>query len=422
MRSLELGAIELRYAKPLLVIVVGVVVWAALAVYLAFYGLWMSAVAASGDTPAFYNWAVSQIESKNRGNTAFVLLEDGQVVKRFFGGAQEGINEHTLFPTASFSKWITALSVMSLVESNRLDLDTPVSHYLTRWQLPNSTFNNEKVTVRRLLSHTAGLTDGLGFGDYEADEAIPRVELELKNPRASSGEDVEIVVGIEPGTEFQYSGGGYLILQLVVEEVSGVAFVDFVERVLLEPLGMSRSSYRFLGNLENASLSYNVDGSVAPTFQYASPAATGFASTASDLSKLVEALVKRPEALPLKSATVEAMREPHGFMMGAAVWGLGTILFVQAPNGDYVFGHDGANDPAINATLRINPETSDGIVMLVSGHPTLASNIGSEWVLWQTGYPGLLLIERAIKSAAIPIAIGSLLMILLVFLWSRKSS
>ena len=84
---------------------------------------------------------------------------------------------------------------------------------------------------------------------------------------------------------------------------------------------------------------------------------------------------------------LRSMREPHGFLLGSGIWGLGTILYVKASHGDFVFGHDGANDPAINSSVRINPATSDGIVMLVSGHPTLASDIGSEWVLWQTGYP-----------------------------------
>jgi len=72
-----------------------------------------------------------------------------------------------------------------------------------------------------------------------------------------------------------------------------------------------------------------------------------------------------------------------------------------------------ANDPAINSSVRINPATSDGIVMLVSGHPTLASDICSEWVLWQTGYPDFLSTERALKSALIPALLGVVLILLI---------
>ncbi len=179
---------------------------------------------------------------------------------------------------------------MSLVEKSQLDLDLPVSDYLSRWQLPDSKFDNQKVTIRRLLSHTAGLTDGLGFGDYGADEVIPATELELRQPRASSGEQVLVAVGKEPGAEFQYSGGGYLILQLLVEEVTGQTFADFVRRNIFTPVGMTRSTYAFLGDQENAASSYNKDGSVATTFQYASPAATGLASSANDLAKLVKTI------------------------------------------------------------------------------------------------------------------------------------
>ena len=166
-------------------------------------------MAEHGNHAEFYAWAVNRIEAKNRGTTAFMLIEGGRVVNRYFAG---NVDEETLFPTASLSKWITALSVMTLVERKQLDLDTPVSEYLSRWQLPDSQFDNDRVTVRRLLSHTAGLTDGLGFGDYEGGEALPSIEEALRNPRASNGAKVEVAVGREPGSEFLYSGGGYLIL------------------------------------------------------------------------------------------------------------------------------------------------------------------------------------------------------------------
>ena len=75
---------------------------------------------------------------------------------------------------------------------------------------------------------------------------------------------------------------------------------------------------------------------------------------------------------------------------------------------------------AINTSVRINPETSDGFVMLVSGHPSLASGVGSEWVLWQTGYPDFLSTERALQSALMPILLGSLVILLLTFLGFRS--
>lgn len=396
------------------------VTWGILAVYLALEGVWLSSVVATGDTDSFYDWAVSEINSKNKGNSAFILLENGKITKQYFSGAVENVNKDTLFPTASFSKWVTALGVMSLAEDDMVDLDSPVSQYLTRWQLPRSEFDNQAVTIRRLLSHTAGLTDKLGFGDYRLDEELPSLVDELRRPRASNGKVALVAVGIEPGSEFLYSGGGYLILQLLIEEVSGVQFEDYIQSKIFDPLGMSRSTYASMGKLENVSSSYELDGTVAPSFQYASAAASGLTSSSGDLAILAKNILSANGEVLLEPSTIKAMREPHGFLMGAGIWGLGSILYAPSPNGDYVFGHDGANDPAINTTVRLNPDNADGIVLLVSGHPILASNIGSEWVLWQTGYPDFLQTQRALKSAVVPFVIGTFLLIIAVILWARR--
>ena len=135
----------MRNVKIAVVCLIAVTAWSLLVAYAAFYGWWMSPVAAQGNTDEFYAWAVREIESSNQGNSALILMQEGEVVRQFYADSQDGVDEHTLFPTASFSKWITAISVMSLVESEQLDLDAPVSHYLTRWQLPDSEFNNDKV-------------------------------------------------------------------------------------------------------------------------------------------------------------------------------------------------------------------------------------------------------------------------------------
>lgn len=411
-----MGVVKVNLVKPFFTWLAATAVWAVVACVLAFYGWWLDAVAERDSHQAFFEWAVKEVDANNQGAAALVLIEDGVVVQRFFKG---DVGEDTLFPTASFSKWVAALTVMSLVEQNRIDLDAPVSRYLTRWQLPNSEFDNGGVTIRRLLSHTAGLTDGLGFGDYAGQETLPATEEALSSPRASNGAKTQIIVGQEPGREFLYSGGGYLVLQLLVEEVTGVSFADYATNSVLSPLGMNRSTYDFLGDQSNTAPSFNLDGSIAPTYKYASAAATALASSAADLSKLVIALLDGEE-FPLELGTVTAMRQPHGYLLGSAIWGLGTILYVQAPGGDFVFGHDGANDPAINTSVRINPETSDGFVMLVSGHPSLASGVGSEWVLWQTGYPDFLSTERALQSALMPILLGSLVILLLTFLGFRS--
>ena len=127
------------------------------------------------------------------------------------------VDGDTVFQAASISKTLTAWGVMRLVEQGALELDAPVGRYLTRWQLPPSPYNHDGVTIRRLLSHTAGLSLH-GYPGIAPEQPLPTLEESLSGGHPGA-EDVRVVS--EPGTTYAYSGGGYTLLQLVVEEVTG---------------------------------------------------------------------------------------------------------------------------------------------------------------------------------------------------------
>lgn len=388
--------------------------------YTAFLGWWMQPIAEPGDVDGFAQQIAERVEADGRSQVALLLVEDGEPAAEYYYSSRDPVNADTVFAVASISKWLTATAVMKLVQDGAVDLDTSVSHYLTRWQLPNGAYDNEQVTPRRLLSHTAGLTDGLGFGDYGAQEEVPPLELELANPRASSGDAVSISVGLEPGSAWQYSGGGYLLLQLLVEEVTGQRFSDYMQEVLFAPLGMHRTSYRYLAEVENNAGSYDGEGEPAPVYRYASDAATGLITSTTDLMRFVLAQIPQSGANQvLHEAVLRQMRAPHGRVAGADIWGLGTILYAPAGNGDYVFGHDGATDPAINSTARINPASGDAIVVLATGGSAIASEAGAEWVLWQTGYPDVLNFADVIRSMYLPGLLGLLILGLLFAVYVR---
>lgn len=400
--------------KPVGLALLAVFVWCVVLTGGALFGWWKQAIAPADDAQAFVQAAIRLIDAGNRGNTAVVLIEHGVVSTEYYSTVADPIDRDTVFATASLSKWITALAVMKLVQQGKLDLDRPVEDYLTRWRLPESAFSSRDVTTRRLLSHRAGLVDGLGFGDYRLDETLPTLEQSLSNPRTSDGRPAATIrVGVEPGSEFRYSGGGYLLLELLVEEISGVRFEAFVQREIFEPLGMQRSGYGDLASITRSAKSYYPDGQPAPIYHYASKAATGLGTSANDLAILARATLGSIEDGPLTMETVASMRVAEASSMGVGIWGLGTILYAPTDDGDMVFGHDGVNEPAISATVRINPDTADAIVVLATGSKTLASQLGGEWVFWQTGLPDTLSIPAEIRRV-MPWLIGGVSGIVLV--------
>lgn len=398
--------------KLILICVALLLVWVTLSLFGAFRGWWMSPVVGQNDLNAFYDYAVGVLEERNKGASALVLINDGQIAKEYYASPSQSVNAQTVFAAASMSKWIAAYAMMTLVEVGRADLDAPVSQYLTRWQLPESPFDNGAVTIRRLLSHTAGLDDNLGFGEYALDEKLPSLETELKNPRASSGRDVSMAVATQPGDEWQYSGGGYLLIELLIEELTNKTYEDYVREAVFEPLDMMHAGYDALDSYRNNAGLYSRDGRWVPSSQYASSAATGLIISSDDLAKFLIAQTHDNNATrPLSAEAIRAMREPHGRTAGANIWGLGTILYAPSQRGDFVFGHDGANEPAVNTIARVNPDNGDAVIALVSGHPSIATGIGSEWVLWQTGRPDVLAIEAVLSSVLIPMTVGGLLIV-----------
>lgn len=409
------------YVRAILATAGAILLWAVFVVFGAVSGWWSTPAAPPGDARAFMDEAIEIAETRNRGNVAFVLIEEGEVFDQHYAGQQDGIGPDTVFQAASMSKWITAAAVMNLVEEGRLDLDRPVSGYLSRWQLPPGEFDNDKVTARLLLSHMSGLSDELGFGDYAPGETVPTLEESLSQPRASGGRDAQIRLGLEPGSEFKYSGGGYLLLQLLIEEISGESFSAYVQRAILDPLGMARSTFDYVAGRDDVSNSYDAEGQPAILYRYAAQGATGFATSARDMTRFVQSQLAPGDATaPLRAATISAMREPHARAFGLELWGLGTILYAPTGSGDYIFGHDGQNDPALNAAVRINPDTGDAFIAFVSGGPSLATALGYEWVLWQVGRPDVLHIGAAIEAALPMLLAGAVVILLLAFAWAWR--
>jgi CubicO group peptidase (beta-lactamase class C family) len=152
------------------------------------------------------------------------------------------VTPETLFQAASISKPFAAAAALQLVEAGVLQLDEDVNRKLTTWKVPENEYTvEEKVTLRRLITHTAGLTVS-GFRGYAPGEPVPGIEQVLEGaPPANSA---PVRVDTVPGTLYRYSGGGYTVLQLLLEDVTGRPLPDLVQEKVMAPAGMTRSSFR----------------------------------------------------------------------------------------------------------------------------------------------------------------------------------
>lgn len=352
-------------------------------------GWWRAPLAPRGDTGAFMA-AAAGILDEHRGNAAFRLLSAGRVAGERYVSPDEPVGPDSRFQVASVSKWLTAWGVMRLVEAGRLELDAPVATYLTRWQFPEGRFGAEAVTIRRLLSHTAGLADGLGYEGFAPGEPVQALEDSLDRAAdAVPGASGRVTVDEEPG-EWRYSGGGYALLQLVIEEVTGEAFEPYMQRAVLDPLGLGASSFALELAAPDVAPSYDTSGQIVPYRRFSAPAAAGLFTTAADLTRFLQAHLpgdggELPGRGVLQPETLRSMREPHASAFGTEVWGLGHMLYAENGAGGYVIGHDGMNSPAVAATARLDPDSGDGIVLLTTGNPATVSRLGGEWVFWHTG-------------------------------------
>lgn len=302
----------------------------------------------SSDRPAF----AASLDTRMPGllttyrvpGAAVVLIEDGAL--SWTGGygmavseTQTPVSAATVFQVASLSKSVAAWGAQRLAEKGVLDRDAPVERYLTRWHLPPSGFDAGGVTVRRLLSHTAGLSIH-GYDGYLPDSRLPSLEQSLLGDTG-----YRVVIQKEPGAEWSYSGGGFTVLQLVMEEIAKEPFAAFMQREVLNPLGMTHSAYQWDAALRpNTAAAYDPSGRRVPNYLFVEQAAAGLYTTAEDLGRFVAAGMPGAEGAAgrgvLAPASVSLLHTPAAVTGGE--YGLGHVVY-PLPSGSSGVGHDGAN-------------------------------------------------------------------------------
>jgi len=289
-----------------------------------------------------------------------------------FGVARLGgepVTPETLFQAGSISKSVTALAVLRLVEQGKLNLDADVSQYLRSWKLPTNTFTEQKeVTLRELLSHTAGATVH-GFEGYAAGKPVPTLVQVLNGKRPANS--VPVTIDFVPGTQFRYAGGGYAIIQQILIDVTGEPFPDLMQELVLQPLHMTHSTFQQpipekLRSLE--AMPYDEHGNAIEGGPHTYPemAVAGLWTTSSDLAlfglSIQDALADKPGAI-VSPSTAQEMLQPvrGGYALGFVIDGNGSNRY---------FWHPGVNAGFVAAFFAY--EKGDGLALMTNGQNTKA--------------------------------------------------
>ncbi len=322
-----------------------------------------------GRAPVSFRLA-ERMEHYHVPGVSIAVVDGGRIAwARGFGvkevGTADSVTAATLFQAASISKPVAATAMLRLVEAGRLDLDTPVNRYLTSWKVPDNAFTaREPVTLRRIVSHSAGLTVH-GFPGYAAGEPLPTVPQILDGEPPANTPPVR--VDTLPGAISRYSGGGVTVEQLVMTDVTGERFPSLMKRLVLDPAEMTRSTYDQPLPEERRgeeAAGYRSDGTPIEGRWHTYPemAAAGLWTTPTDLLKWAMAITAARDGASdglLSQHMAQEMLTPQkaGYGLGPGLGGTGA---------GFHFGHGGANE-GFRCQLIYFPETGQGAAVMTNG-------------------------------------------------------
>lgn len=329
-----------------------------------------------------------RMADRNVPGVSVAVFRDGEIVwAEGFGLADVESNRpvtpETLFQAASISKPVAAMAALRLAQDGKVDLDENVNVYLTSWKVPDNEFTKEtSVTLRDLLSHTAGLTVH-GFPGYARSETVPSTVGVLDG----EGNTDPIRVDIPPRTKRRYSGGGYTVAQQLMVDVTGKAFPEFMAESVLSPLGMVDSTFEQPlpeALHDRAATAYLDDGTAVEGLWHVYPemAAAGLWTTPTDLARFAMAVqdgLAGEDGPVLTSAMVKEMLTPPV----EPGYGLGLSL------DDHRFGHGGGN-AGFRCALTALYEGGNGVVVMTNADE--GSAVGKRILLTlfdHYGWPGL---------------------------------
>jgi CubicO group peptidase (beta-lactamase class C family) len=297
---------------------------------------------------------------------------------RGFGVKQKGgalVDADTIFQAGSISKPVAAMAALHLVQEGKLALDAPVNSTLVSWKLPESAVANGKpVTLRELLTHTAGLTVH-GFPGYAANEPVPTLVQVLDGQKPANTPPIRLES--EPGAKWNYSGGGFTVMQQMALDVSKQPFPKLLHDTVLAPIGMTHSTYQQplpADMRAEAAVPYQGDGTAVPggAHTYPEMAAAGLWTTPSDLARYCLEVQRSLEGKANHVLSQDLTRQM--LTPGIGKWGLG--LQIGGSAGDPYFSHGGVNE-GFESLFVAYQHHGDGAVVMTNaqGGSALAAEL-----------------------------------------------
>lgn len=281
------------------------------------------------------------------------------------------VSTETIFEGASTSKMLTAVLALHFVQEGLIELDANVNNHLKSWQMPENEFTvKEKVTLRRLLTHQAGLPST----NYDHDENVGYPTLiDVLNGR-SPALNKPAMPEFVPGSRWQYSNIGYNVIQFLIEEVSGKSFQRVAEEIIFNPLEMKSSTFVYPLDPERRkfeAMPHDDEGkSRKPVMHLTALAQGGLTTTPTDLAKFIIELMRSYKGKSEKMLSREMTRRfftkeceidqkkfPLPFYQG-----LGVFLMGEGKN--LAFTHPGNNYPGLNCWPMGWPERGTGAVIM----------------------------------------------------------
>lgn len=312
-------------------------------------------------------------------------------------GGTTPVTAETLFQAASISKPVAVIGALAMAEKKKLTLDENVNLRLKSWRVPDNEFTKEEaVTLRRLASHSAGLTVH-GFAGYAAGLPVPSTAQVLDGQKPANSAPVR--VNVKPGSLWRYSGSGITVMQLLMSDVAGQPFPALMRELALNKLGMKNSTYEqplpasfaaraASGHLNNGEL---VKGK---WHTYPEMAAAGLWTTPSDLARFAieiqQAKAGSSKKVLSQAMTTQMLTKQSGdYGLGMALGGSGRA----AP-----FSHGGSNE-GFKCMMFAYVETGQGAVVMTNGNQgsALANEILRS-IAREYGWPDFQPVERTVAQ------------------------